>query len=53
VHGEKMGDVSEEKYVGDLLTDNGKHLSNITLRRSKGIGIVNEILSILSPMLRT
>ena len=48
VHGEEMGDVSEEKYVGDLISDNGKHIANIAQSRSKGIGMVNEILSILN-----
>ena len=39
--------VKEEKYVGDIITGDGKHTKNIMARRSKGIGIVSEIISIL------
>ena len=34
-----MDIVSQEKYVGDIVSSDGKHTKNITLRRSKGIGI--------------
>ena len=39
--------VKEEKYVGDIITGDGKHTKNIMARRSKGIGIVSEIMNIL------
>ena len=42
--------VDNEKYVGDIISHNGKHTSNITSRRSKGIGIVNEIINILNSL---
>ena len=50
VHDEKMDTVDSEKYVGDLVSNDGKHTPNILARRSKGIGVVNEILSILNHM---
>ena len=37
----------KEKYLGDILTTNGKIHENITARYNKGIGKVNEILGIL------
>ena len=49
-HTTEMDIVSEEKYVGDILSCDGKHTKNIVLRRSKGIGICNEIVTILSNM---
>ena len=42
--------MNSEKYVGDLVSADGKHLANITARRGKGIGVVNEIFSILNHM---
>ena len=39
--------VSEEKYVGDMISYDGKHTKNVNARRSKGIGICNEITAIL------
>ena len=42
--------VNNEKYVGDIISHNGKHTSNITSRRSKGIGVVNEIVNILNSL---
>jgi hypothetical protein len=50
VHDQNMDAVNNEKYVGDLLSNDGKHTPNILARRSKGIGVVNEILSILNHM---
>ena len=40
--------VKEEKYVGDIVSCDGKHTKNIISRRSKGIGICNEITTILA-----
>ena len=37
----------QEKYVGDIVTSDGKHSKNIAARRSKGIGIISEIMFIL------
>ena len=39
--------VEKEKYVGDIITSDGKHTKNITARRSKGLGIISEIVTIL------
>ena len=49
-HTTEMEIVSEEKYVGDIVSSDGKHTKNISLRRSKGIGICNEIVAILNNM---
>ena len=49
-HATEMEIVSEEKYVGDIVSNDGKHSKNVALRRSKGIGISNEIMTILSSM---
>ena len=40
-------DKSEEKYLGDVISTNGKNIKNIKARVSKGKGIVNRILTIL------
>ena len=42
--------VTEEKYVGDIVSCDGKHNKNIASRRSKGIGMCNEIISILDSL---
>ncbi len=42
-HKTEMDIVKEEKYVGDIITSDGKHTKNILARRSKGVGIVSEI----------
>ena len=39
--------VTEEKYVGDIVSNDGKHTKNVQARRSKGIGMCNEIITIL------
>ena len=36
-----------EKYLGQVLSSNGKLENNITERYNKGLGIVNKILCIL------
>ena len=38
---------SEEKYLGDLISNDGRNLKNLKTRVEKGKGIVNKILSIL------
>ena len=40
-------DVRSLKYVGDIISENGKIDENIADRRAKGFGIVSDILSIL------
>ena len=46
-HRTTMDIVNEEKYVGDIVTGDGKHSKNIAARRSKGIGMISEITNIL------
>ena len=47
VHGADMLTSEREKYLGDILTTDGKIDQNIIARCSKGIGKVNEIMSML------
>ena len=47
VHGTKMPEVSEENYLGDILSSDGKNSKNIRNRISKGIGIIAQIMNIL------
>ena len=47
VHGADMLISEREKYLGDILTTDGKIDQNIIARCSKGIGKVNEIMGML------
>ena len=47
VHGKDMENSVEDKYVGDIITGDGKNDKNIISRRSKGYGIAGDILAIL------
>jgi hypothetical protein len=47
-HETAMDLVKEEKYVGDIVSEDSKHTKNIISRRSNGIGVCNEITTILS-----
>ena len=47
VHGKQMLTTKSEKYLGDVLTFNGKIDENVVERYNKGCGIVNKILSTL------
>ena len=47
VHGTIMPEVTEEKYLGDILSFDGKNSKNIKDRISKGIGIISQILNLL------
>ena len=42
-----MEEVIEEKYLGDILSEDGRNMKNILARVSKGVGITNNIMSIL------
>ena len=44
---QKMDEVTDEKYLGDVLSADGKNLKNITTRRNKSIGTRNQIMGIL------
>ena len=43
----KMDEVIEEKYLGDIISHDGKNTKNIISRVNKGVGISNQIMSIL------
>ena len=47
VHEDVGKTVKKDKYVGDILTEDGTNTENIQGRMDKGFGIVNEIVSIL------
>ena len=42
--------VTDEKYIGDIVSCDGKHNKNIASLRSKGIGMCNEIVLILDSL---
>ena len=48
VHDENMEDSSQEKYLGDILVDDGKILKTVEDRCAKGFGLVSQIMAILS-----
>ena len=47
VHSSKMETSNKEKYLGDILTDNGKIDKTIEDRVNKGFGLNSQILAIL------
>ena len=48
VEGEEEMEVKmEEKYLGDVISTDGRNIKNVKARVAKGIGIVSKILSIL------
>ena len=44
VHGTPMGQVSEDTYLGDVISSDGKNEKNIQSRISKGLGKITDIL---------
>ena len=42
-----MEEVSEEKYLGDILSVDGRNSKNIMARKNKSIGSTNQIMGIL------
>ena len=44
---EKIKEVSEDKYLGDIISNDGRNLKNIKARISKGQGIVSRIMTLL------
>ena len=44
----KIEHSEEERYLGDLITSDGKNSKNMAARKAKGIGIVDKIFSILN-----
>ena len=47
IHNKQMISSSNEKYLGDIITSDTKIDENIKMRHDKGLGIANQILSIL------
>jgi hypothetical protein len=43
----KMDEVSEEKYLGDIISVDGKNMKNIVARVNRGTGIITQIMAIL------
>ena len=43
----EMSTTSSEKYLGDILTSNAKIDDNVKMRYDKGMGIINQVISIL------
>ena len=42
-----MPEVSEDVYLGDIISNDGKNTKNVKSRISKGLGIINQIFNIL------
>jgi hypothetical protein len=42
-----MEEKSEEKYLGDILSKDGKNTKNMIMKQNKGQCMVNEIMAIL------
>ena len=43
----KLNPSESEKYLGDIISCDGRNSKNILSRRSKGVGIVDQIFNIL------
>ena len=43
----QMDKSNEERYLGDIITDDGSNKRNIDARKGKGFGIINQIMEIL------
>ena len=50
VHGVPMQNVSEDKYLGDILSCDAKNTKNVHDRFSKGNGIISKIFSIIDTL---
>ena len=44
---EKMKVKHEQVYLGDTISDDGKHFKNVEARRNKSLGIITQIMDIL------
>ena len=50
VHGTKMSHVSDDTYLGDILSSDGKNTKNINNRVGRGLGKINDVMNILNKM---
>ena len=41
-----MESVDSEKYLGDIISNDGKTSKNISARKNRGTGVVNQIMSL-------
>ena len=48
VHGTVMEDVPYDTYLGDVISADGKNSLNIQKRISKGLGIISQLINLLS-----
>ena len=46
----KMKEVDNEKYLGDILSSDGKNCKNIAARKNRGFGVITQLMSILIDM---
>ena len=44
----KIEQSEEERYLGDLITTDGKNIKNVSARKSRGIGIIDQIFYYLN-----
>ena len=44
---ETMKESNDEKYLGDVIANDGRNIKNFKARVNKGIGIINKIISML------
>ena len=47
----KMQVKKEQTYLGDVISDDGKHTKNVQARRNKGLGVITQITHILDSVL--
>ena len=47
VHGTQMEKVSEDTYLGDIISHDGRNSKNIKSRIAKGVGITSQIMTLL------
>ena len=47
VHGTTMSNVTEDTYLGDVLSSDGRNTKNINNRIGKGLGKISEIMNML------
>ena len=47
VHGTVMAGATEETYLGDIISSDGKNRKNVAKRISKGVGIITQIMLML------